>query len=89
MMDEHDERGDEMRKTIGQCGAIRAARQGQPVSDEDIQAMIAAAPPMTDEAREEQRRSFAYGNAAISNARVTRAMVDAAAACLTTHEAKR
>jgi hypothetical protein len=34
-------------------------------------------PPLTE--REEQRRSFAYGNAAMSNPRVTREMIDRAA----------
>lgn len=34
------------------------------------------APPMTPEEREEQRRSFAYGNAAIENPGVTRELVD-------------
>lgn len=34
---------------------------------------------MTDSEKEAQRRSFAYGNANIENARVTRAMVNEAA----------
>ena len=34
---------------------------------------------MSDAEKEQQRRSFAYGNANIENARVTRAMVDEAA----------
>jgi hypothetical protein len=34
---------------------------------------------MTDDEKEAQRRSFAYGNAHIENARVTREMVDKAA----------
>lgn len=34
---------------------------------------------MSDAEKEAQRRSFAYGNAHIENARVTRAMVDEAA----------
>lgn len=34
---------------------------------------------MSDGEKEAQRRSFAYGNAHIENARVTRAMVDEAA----------
>ncbi len=34
---------------------------------------------MSDSEREEQRRSFAYGNAVIDNPHVTRAMVDEAA----------
>ena len=37
------------------------------------------APPMTPAEREEQRRSFAYGNLAIENPRITRAMIDDAA----------
>ncbi len=32
--------------------------------------------PFTDEEREAQRRSFAYGNAKIENDRITREMVD-------------
>lgn len=35
--------------------------------------------PMSEAEQEEQRRSFAYGNAHIENERVTRAMVDEAA----------
>ena len=31
---------------------------------------------VTDEMREEQRRSFAYGNTAIENKQITRDMVD-------------
>jgi len=46
---------------------------------EDLTTLIAALAPMTDERREEQRRSFAYGNAAISNSLVTREMIDRAA----------
>jgi hypothetical protein len=34
---------------------------------------------MTDSEKEAQRRSFAYGNANIENARVTKAMVNEAA----------
>jgi hypothetical protein len=34
---------------------------------------------MTDSEKEAQRRSFAYGNANIENARITRTMVDEAA----------
>ncbi|WP_374414680.1 hypothetical protein [Novosphingobium colocasiae] len=34
---------------------------------------------MSEAEKEAQRRSFAYGNANIENARVTRAMVDSAA----------
>ena len=35
--------------------------------------------PMSSDEQERQRRSFAYGNAHIENARVTKAMVDEAA----------
>jgi hypothetical protein len=35
--------------------------------------------PMSAQEQERQRRSFAYGNAHIENARVTKAMVDEAA----------
>lgn len=46
-----------------------------------LQTLIDAARnrPMTEGEQEEQRRSFAYGNAHIENDRVTRAMVDEAA----------
>lgn len=33
-------------------------------------------PPMTDEQREAQRRSFAFGNTAIENPRITRETID-------------
>lgn len=48
---------------------------------EDLEKMLKAAKraPMTNEDREAQRRSFAYGNAHIENERVTRSMVDKAA----------
>ena len=41
---------------------------------------------MTPEEREEQRRSFAYGNAALSNPNITREMVDDAAERLAEEE---
>ena len=37
---------------------------------------------MTDQQKEQQRRSFAYGNAAFENERVTREMVDEEAEAL-------
>jgi hypothetical protein len=40
---------------------------------------LARAVKMTEEQREEQRRSFAYGNAAFENPDITRAMIDEAA----------
>lgn len=48
---------------------------------EHLQKLIAAARGrvMSQAEQEAQRRSFAYGNANIENARVTRAMVDKAA----------
>lgn len=47
----------------------------------DLQKLIEASRgrTMSDAEKEAQRRSFAYGNAHIENARVTRAMVDEAA----------
>lgn len=41
-----------------------------------LQELIDNAEPMTPEQKEQQHRSFAYGNAAISNPDVTREMVD-------------
>ena len=48
---------------------------------EKLQELIDAARnrPMSEIEQEQQRRSFAYGNAHIENERVTRAMVDEAA----------
>ncbi len=48
---------------------------------EDIEKLIEAARaiPATPEQREEHRRSFAFGNAAIENALVTREMIDSEA----------
>ncbi len=45
---------------------------------EDIEKLIEAARliPATPQQREEHRRSFAFGNAAIENALVTREMID-------------
>jgi hypothetical protein len=47
----------------------------------DIQDLLEAAKNivMTPEEKEQQRRSFAYGNTAIENPRITREMVDRAA----------
>lgn len=47
----------------------------------ELEKMLEAARsrPMTAAEQEGQRRSFAYGNAHIENARVTKAMVDEAA----------
>lgn len=44
---------------------------------------------MTPEDREAQRRSFAYGNAAIENDRITRAMVDRAAVSMAAGDSKK
>jgi hypothetical protein len=49
---------------------------------EHLQELLEAArnaPPMSEADKEEQRRSFAFGNAHIENERVTREMVDRAA----------
>jgi hypothetical protein len=43
----------------------------------------------TPEHREEQRRSFAYGNTALENARITREMVDREADKLAKADVKR
>lgn len=40
---------------------------------------LSRAVKMTEEQREEQRRSFAYGNVAFENPNITRAMIDEAA----------
>lgn len=38
--------------------------------------------PMTDEDQEQQRRSFAFGNTAIENDRISRATIDSEAEAL-------
>jgi hypothetical protein len=43
---------------------------------------LARAVIVTDDQREEQRRSFVYGNTAIENKRITRQMVDQRAEAL-------
>ncbi len=48
------------------------------MSDE-LRILLASAPAPSPEDREEQRRSFAYGNAAMENEHVTRDMIDRAA----------
>jgi len=52
---------------------------------QNLQELIKAAlrRPFSEEEREAQRRSFAYGNTHIENERVTRAMVDEQAEALT------
>jgi len=44
----------------------------------ELENLLAAAKkhPLTPAEKEEQRRSFAYGNTKIENARITREMVD-------------
>lgn len=42
--------------------------------------------PLTQAEKEEQRRSFAFGNANIENSRVTREMIDEQAAELDEHD---
>lgn len=46
------------------------------MTEETANALAQAAADMTDDQREAQRRSFAYGNCAIDNPNVTRQMVD-------------
>lgn len=45
---------------------------------EKLEKLLAAAKkhPLTPQEKEEQRRSFAYGNTKIENARITKQMVD-------------
>jgi hypothetical protein len=47
---------------------------------------LAKAVRMTDEMREEQRRSFAYGNTAIENSRITRELIDRVAESLNANQ---
>jgi hypothetical protein len=58
---------------------------------EDLRALIEVAKRVTPtaEEREDQRRSFAYGNTAFENPRITREMVDRQAEKLATEDVKR
>jgi hypothetical protein len=58
---------------------------------EELKALIEAAKRVRPSAahREEQRRSFAYGNTAFENSRITREMVDRQAEKLADEDAKR
>lgn len=49
--------------TVGLCNLLEAARLAV----------------LTEEEKEEQRRSFAFGNTSIENPRITREMIDRAA----------
>lgn len=49
------------------------------MTDRQILDLLERTLPMTAAEREEQRRSFAYGNAAIANGHVTREAIDRAA----------
>ncbi|MCC7365715.1 MAG: hypothetical protein IT303_15230 [Dehalococcoidia bacterium] len=55
--------------------------------DQDLQARIDAARHvrMSQDAKERQRRSFAYGNTHIENERITKATIDEAAERLSSH----
>lgn len=65
----------------GTVGA-RHTEEGAHMSDE-LEKLLAQTPrEISARDREEQRRSFAYGNAAIENKYVTREMVDRAAAAI-------
>jgi hypothetical protein len=48
------------------------------MSDDSLSKLVEMAKPvrMNAEQKEEQRRSFAYGNTAIENMRITRELVD-------------
>ncbi|HUT17524.1 MAG TPA: hypothetical protein VM366_00075 [Anaerolineae bacterium] len=48
--------------------------------EEDVQRLLTAAGPMTEEQEKAQRRSFVYGNCVMENDLVTREMVDEIAA---------
>jgi hypothetical protein len=58
---------------------------------EDLKALIEVAKRVTPtpQEREDQRRSFAYGNTAFENPRITREMVDRQAEKLATEDVKR
>lgn len=52
----------------------------QPTVSQRLRAAVerARSRPMSDQDRAEQRRSFAYGNSAFENSRITRAMIEQA-----------
>jgi hypothetical protein len=58
---------------------------------EDLKALIEVAKRVTStpQEREDQRRSFAYGNTAFENPRITREMVDRQAEKLAAEDVKR
>jgi hypothetical protein len=57
---------------------LHTSNPGNKKMTKDLQALIEAAKKVTPtpEHREAQRRSFAYGNTAFENARITRDMID-------------
>jgi hypothetical protein len=54
----------------------------------DVLIDVARTVRMTSEEREQQRRSFAYGNTKIENERITKATIDKAARALAEEEAE-
>lgn len=58
------------------------------MSEDQLEVLLreAAHVTMSSEQREEQRRSFAYGNTNIENERITRATIDRAADELRRHD---
>ncbi len=60
------------------------------MSDKDLEELVRQAKewPVTDSDREEQRRSFAYGNTHFENERITRDTVDRAAESLKPEDAE-
>jgi len=59
---------------------VRSEGRGESVMSDDLQRLIDAARrhPFTEDEREAQRRSFAYGNTKIENDLITREMIDEA-----------
>lgn len=62
--------------TIVRLEDLTVRPRGETYLDAELLAHLAKRPPMTAAEREEQRRSFAYGNVSISNPNVTRELVD-------------
>ena len=62
---------------LASCHMLEA-RRGRTVMTRNFEAMLEAARKVqtTPQQREEQRRSFAYGNTAYENSNITREMID-------------
>jgi hypothetical protein len=70
---------------------VAARRELGKVMSEELERLIAVAKRVTPtpEHREEQRRSFAYGNTAYENPRITREMVDQQAEKLAAYDKRK